>query len=105
MKSSMMVGSESTPVEVINTYEYAGDASCPSGGASCAVLRLTAASERASVTSDGRTGELTYGFAGRLYFDTEKGVIDESRLQMETDVAFQGTKMTISGTFSVKPTT
>lgn len=104
-KSSMAVGASQTPIEVVHTFEYAGDAECPSGGSSCAVLKLTASSDRVAVDSVGLSGHVTYGFAGRLYFDAEKGVVDESRLRMEADIEYKSTTMSMRGTFTVRPTT
>ena len=105
VKSNMAVGASQTPIEVVHTFEYAGDAECPSGGSSCAVLKLTASSDRVAVDNVGLSGHMTYGFAGRLYFDAEKGIIDESRLRMEADIEYKRTTTSMRGTFTVRPTT
>jgi hypothetical protein len=48
---------------------------------------------------------VTYGFAGKVYFDTAKGIVDESRVRMDMDVRAEKLAIPMTGTFTVKPAT
>ena len=47
---------------------------------------------------------VSFGFAGKVFFDTERGAIDESRVHMNVDMAMQGQGMMVDGTYILKPT-
>jgi hypothetical protein len=102
MASNTTVGTSSTLIAVENTYEYTEDSDCPSGGGSCVVLRLTAASDRVPVDSANLSGFVAYGFAGRIYFDTENGRVDEARVEMAADIEAKGSALHMNGAFSVR---
>lgn len=97
------VGTTNTKVAVTYNFEYAGDSACPSGKPSCAQLHFTASSKNTEVQSEGNTVKLSYGFAGKVFFDTERGAVDESRVRMDMDASVKGINMLIGGTFVIKP--
>lgn len=98
------VGATGSRVDITYNFEYLGDGACPSGAPACSLLAFTAASQDADVTSEGLKMRMSYGFAGKVFFDTERGIVDESRVRMDLDARAQGVDMKIGGTFIVKPT-
>lgn len=91
-------------VDVTYHFEYIGDSRCPSGATSCAQITLTAASKDGETRSKGRSFKVRYGFAGKVFFDLDKGSIDESRFRMDMDVESGSQSMAAAGVFTVKPT-
>jgi hypothetical protein len=86
-------------------FTYDGHGACPSGGATmCADLSFSASSPGVTVNSDGNTFKATYGFAGKVYLDTQRGTIDESRVHMNMDIKGDGISLPMVGTFVIKPT-
>ena len=85
-------------------FEYLGDGACPSGAKSCAQLSLTASLKDVEVVNDGVTAKVTFGMAGKVFLDTERGALDESRVHMVIDLAAGSVKLPIGATYSVKPT-
>jgi hypothetical protein len=98
------VGATGSRVDITYNFEYAGDGACPSGAKTCSLLAFTAASKDAEVTSEGLKMRLSYGFAGKVFFDTERGVVDESRVRMDLDASAREVDIKIGGTFIVQPT-
>ncbi len=98
------VGSTSARVDIAYQFTYVGDGACPSGAPSCAHLTFTAASKQMDIESEGIRVKGSYGFAGKVFFDTALGTLDESRVRMELDVQAAGVALVISGTFSLLPT-
>lgn len=98
------VGSTGARVDVKYDFVYLGDGACPSGAASCAHLTFTASSNEMDIPSEAGRVKGTYGFAGKVFFDTALGTIDESRVHMDLDVKAAGVALTISGTFGLRPT-
>lgn len=75
-------------------FEYAGDSACPSGAKACALLEFTA--------SSGKLEDLTFGGAGKVFFDTERGAIDESRVRLDIDVRAGGHSLPMGGSMAIK---
>lgn len=84
-------------------FEYLGDGACPSGAKACSQLSLTASSKDVEVSEQGITAHVTYGMAGKVFLDTDKGTLDESRVHMDIDLKAQGQKLSLGGTYIVKP--
>jgi len=101
VKRSLPIGGGVVPISF--QFEYAGDGGCPSGAASCAHLRFTAASNKTEVEADGHKATVTYGFAGKVYFDLERGDVDESRFQMNIDARVAGREMPMGGVYTLRP--
>lgn len=101
VKRSIPIGGGSVPVTF--DFEYAGDGGCPSGAASCAHLRFTAASAQTEVQAEGHQATVTYGFAGKLYLDLERGDVDEGRFQMNLDAKVAGRSMPMGGVYTLRP--
>jgi hypothetical protein len=99
------IGNHLGRVDVIYQFQYTGDGACPSGGAACSQLVFTASSADAVVRTGGTEVKVTYGFAGKVYFDTAKGIIDESRVRMDMDVRAEKMAIPMTGTFTVRPAT
>jgi hypothetical protein len=98
------VGAGLGKAEITYDFRYDGDGACPSGAKACADLSFTAASKDVSVVTEGVTVKATYGFAGKVYLDTGRGIVDESRVRMDMDVKAQGQSLPMGGTFVIKPT-
>ena len=98
------VGSTGARTDVTYDFVYLGDGACPSGAASCAHLTFAASSSEMDIASEGGRVKGTYGFAGKVFFDTVLGTIDESRVHMNLDVKAAGVALTVSGTFALRPT-
>lgn len=101
-KRTINLGAGTAATEVGYTFEYIGDGACPSGLGTCAVFGFDAGSKNAAQGSGVTT--TSYRFAGRVYFDTAKGRIDESRVKLEMNIADATTKTPMTGTFVLKPT-
>ncbi len=102
-KRSVPVGNNMGRVDVTYAFTYAGDGPCPSAPTSCALFTFTAASADASMETQGITVKASYGFAGKVFVDTARGIIDESRVHMDMDVKAEGHRLPMAGTFVVKP--
>lgn len=91
-------------VTVRYDFRYLGTATCPSGPPVCAVLELQAESSTGTAEEDGVTVKVAYAFAGRIYFDTARGAVDQSRVYMHMDAKAQGMKVAIGGRYTLIPT-
>ena len=100
---NVAVGAGMGRVDVTYNFEYLGDGKCPSGPPTCAVLGFEASTKTTKVNQGAMTADVTYGFTGRVYFDPDKGRIDESRVKMDVDVEAQGVKLPMGGTIIMKP--
>lgn len=100
---TVTIGSGLAKTTVNYDFKYEGDGACPSGAKACALLSFTAASKDVTVEQQGVTVKASYGFAGKVYLDTVKGIIDESRVHMDMDVNAQGQKLPMAGTFVIVP--
>jgi len=98
------MGGTGTRVDVKYDFEYIGDGPCPSGAKSCAQIRLTGATKEKEVHEQGITANVTLEFAGKIFFDTERGAPDESREHMKLHLQGQGVNLSIDGTFALSPT-
>lgn len=96
------VGATGSHVDVTYDYEYSGDSACPSGAATCSLFTFSAASKDVAVQSEGVAMTASYGFAGKVFFDHERGTVDESRVRMNLDAKAQGMALPIAATFIVK---
>ena len=105
VKRKTPVGGTNAFVDVTYDYEYAGDSACPSGKPACSLFTFSAASSDVDVTSEGIAMRASYGFAGKVFFDHERGGVDESRVRMDLDATAkqQGVKLKIAATFVIKP--
>jgi hypothetical protein len=97
------VGATGGRVDVTYEMTYVGDGACPSGAKTCSLINMLASSKDVSVMSEGRQMNVSYGFAGKIYFDYERGVLDESRVNMNMDAKVSGIDMTITALYVVKP--
>jgi hypothetical protein len=98
------VGSTSARVDLAYDFTFVGTGPCPSGASTCALFGFEAASKSVDATTDeGRKIKVTYGFAGKVFFDLERGVVDESRVRLDTDALVEGMSMQLGGTFTLKP--
>ena len=103
VKRRTRVGATSTFVDVTYDYEYLGDSACPSGAKTCSLFKLSAASENVDVKHEGVSMKAAYGFAGKVFFDYERGAVDESRVRMDLDAKADKLELAIGATFIVKP--
>jgi hypothetical protein len=103
MMRTMPIGGGIGKFEVTYHFKYEGDGGCPSAAKSCAHLSFTASSKEATVQSEGVSVTASYGFAGKVFLDLERGTIDESRVHMDMDVKAAGQSLPMGGTFMVKP--
>jgi hypothetical protein len=98
------IGGTGTRTKVTYDFVYVGDGACPSGGPACSLFTFTATSPGVDTTSDqGIKIHVSYGFAGKVYFDTDRGIIDESRSRADMDVKVQGMDMEIAAVYLIKP--
>ena len=98
------VGGTETRVDVTYDMTYVGDGACPSGAKTCSLFEVTASSNKADVqTEQNITAKVSFGFAGKIFFNPDKGVTDESRIHMTVDAAALGQGITIGATYIVKP--
>jgi hypothetical protein len=104
VKRRTPVGATGTFVDVTYDYEYTGDSACPSGATTCSLFTFSAASKDVAVQSEGVAMTASYGFAGKVFFDHERGTVDESRVRMDLDAKAEGMRLPIAATFIVKPT-
>ena len=104
VKRNVALGNNLGRVDVTYDFEYVGDGACPSGGTDCAQLAFTASSTDATAIANGVEVKVGYGFAGKVFFDVPKGVIDESRIRMDMDVKADKYKLPMGGTYTLKPT-
>ena len=103
VKRRTPVGATGSHVDVTYDYEYSGDSACPSGAATCSLFTFSAASKDVAVQSEGVAMTASYGFAGKVFFDHDRGTVDESRVRMNLDAKAQGMNLPIAATFIVKP--
>jgi hypothetical protein len=98
------IGGTGTRTKVTYDFVYVGDGACPSGGTACSLFTFSATSPGVDTTSDqGMKVHASYGFAGKVYFDTERGIVDESRSRADMDVKVQGMDMQIAAVYLIKP--
>ncbi len=98
------IGGTRTKTKVTYDFVYVGDGPCPSGTTTCSLFSFTASSPGVDVTTDeGVKVHASYGFAGKVYFDHERGIVDESRSRADMDVKVQGMDMQISAVYLIKP--
>jgi hypothetical protein len=90
-------------LHLTNHLEYLGDSACPSGAKECAQLKIDAASNDTDMTVNGTKFKVTTAFAGKIFFDTRRGAVDESRLHFDLDFKGEHEQMRLGGTFGVKP--
>lgn len=83
-------------------FEYVGDSACPSGAKACAQLQFTASSSNVDMSSGGMTGKVSFGFAGKVFFDTARGAIDESRVRLDMDIKADGHSLPMGGNMAIK---
>jgi hypothetical protein len=83
--------------------EYVGDSACPSGAKACAQISISASSDDTNLVSNGVSFKVSTAFAGKIFFDTEKSVIDESRLHFDLDLKAEGQSVQLGGTLAIKP--
>ena len=103
VRRSMRVPRGNQSLDVAYHFEYVGETRCPSGAALCAQLAFTASSTQKRVESEGKQVTVSYGFAGRTYFDLARGDIDVSRVYVEADAAEGETRLPLGGMFSLAP--
>jgi hypothetical protein len=68
------------------------------------VLELQAESSTGTAREGGVTVQVAYAFAGRIYFDTARGAVDQSRVYMHMDAKAQGMKIAMGGRYTLTPT-
>jgi len=90
-------------VDVTYDFEYVGDSACPSGTGTCAQIALTATMQDHEIEDRGVKSKLGYDFAGKVFFDLDRGRIDESRIRMDMNVQTRGQKIAIGGVYSLRP--
>ena len=96
------VGTAGSRADVTYEMTYLGDGACPSGAPSCAAIGLSAGAKDVQVKADsGRTGTASFGIAGKMFLDLDRGILDESRLRMDADVSLQGVALAIGATYTV----
>ena len=103
VKHNVPIGNNMGRIDVSYDFTYVGDGACPSGSPSCAHFTFTATSSDAAMETQGVMVKASYGFAGKVFFDTTRGIIDESRVRMDMDVRAEGHSLPLGGSFSVKP--
>lgn len=98
------IGGTGSRTKVTYDFVYVGDGACPSGGTACSLFTFSASSPGVDATTDqGIKVHASYGFAGKVYFDTERGIVDESRSRADMDVKVQGMDMEIGAVYLIKP--
>ncbi|HEY5922530.1 MAG TPA: hypothetical protein VIV11_12700 [Kofleriaceae bacterium] len=98
------LGTSQTRVDVEYAYEYVGDGACPSGTGTCSLLSFTASSPGVDATTEtGIKVNAAYGFAGKVFFSHDRGIIDESRVRADIDIKSDQLSMQLGVTYSVKP--
>jgi hypothetical protein len=98
------IGTTKAHIDIAYNFEYLGDGACPSGTPSCGLLMFTASAPPAdAVTEEGRKVRVGYGFAGKVFFDHDRGAIDESRVRADLDVTVEGMQMPMAATYILKP--
>jgi hypothetical protein len=96
------LGATQGRVDVTYGFEYVGDGACPSGAPSCSLFTFTAGSKDVEVTNEGVDMQVTYGFAGKVYFDNERNIVDESRSRANMDMKVQGRNMQVEANYMIK---
>lgn len=98
------VGATKARVDVKYDFQYVGDGACPSGAGTCSLLSFSASTPGVdAVTDEGRKVHAVYGFAGKVFFDHDRGAIDESRVRAVIDTEVTGMKMPITATYKIEP--
>jgi hypothetical protein len=98
------IGATNTKTKVTYDFVYVGDGACPSGRTTCSLFTFSATSPGVDlITDNGMKARASYGFAGKVYFDTERGIVDESRSRADIDVTVQGIDMEIGAVYLIKP--
>lgn len=99
------VGATGAKIDLEYEFTYVGDGACPSGSPSCALFTFTGASQKdVAVSANGIDMTAGYGLAGKVFFNLERGTVDESRVRMQLDAHSKPLDMTIGATYIVKPT-
>ena len=105
MVRTVSVGGSLGRTEVTYNFTYDGDSACPTTAtASCADLSFSASSTGIKIKKDGATFTARYGFAGKVYLDSARGAVDESRVHMDMDIKGEGLSLPMVGTFVIKST-
>jgi hypothetical protein len=104
LQRNVPLGQGAGRVDVTYHFEYVGDSACPSGAGTCAQITLTASSKEVETEQGGFKMTIGYGFAGKVFFDLDKGSIDESRVRMDMDVKVLDEDVSVGGLFIAKPT-
>jgi hypothetical protein len=100
------VGSTGARADITYDFKYVGDGACPSGGGTCSLLTFSSSTPGVDVTThEGRKVRATYGFAGKVFFNDDRGAIDESRVRAVIDSEVNGMKMPITATYRIEPRT
>jgi hypothetical protein len=98
------IGGTGTRTKVTYDFVYVGDGACPGGGPACSLFTFSATSPGVDMTTDqGMKVHASYGFAGKVYFDNDRGIVDESRSRADMDVKVQGMDMEIGAIYLIKP--
>jgi hypothetical protein len=103
VKRNTAMGASGTRVDVTYDMTYVGDGKCPSGANSCALIDLVASAKDVDIQSPGAAARISFGFAGKIYFNTERGSVDESRVRMDLDAVSKPGKITLATTYVIKP--
>ena len=64
---------------------------------------MSPATKEKEIHEQGIDGKVTLAFAGKVFFNTDTGAIDESRERMDLELVAKGVDLTINGTFSLTP--
>ncbi len=101
---TVSVGGNLGRTEITYNFTYDGDGACPTSvAASCADLSFSASSPGIAIDKDGATFTAKYGFAGKVFLDSARGTVDESRVHMDMDVQGSGFSLPMVGTFVIVP--
>ncbi|HEU4612501.1 MAG TPA: hypothetical protein VFS15_10505 [Kofleriaceae bacterium] len=96
---STPVGASGTRIDGTSRLTYAGDGACPSGTSRCALIELAATSNSAVVDA----ATVVYAFAGKLFFDVERGILDESHVRLDMNVARGPAALAVNATYVIRP--
>lgn len=100
------IGTTKKRIEIAYDFQYVGDGACPSGTGTCSLLSFTAATPGIDDLDDeGEKMHLVYGFAGKVFFNHDRGTIDESRVRADMDVTAKNLATPIGITYVVEPRT
>ncbi len=97
------LGGTSAKTTVTYKFTYVGDSACPSGRPACSLMTFSTSSAPVEATEDGQKMRTSYGIAGKVYFDHERGIVDESRSQLEMESTTRGLTVPVQATYTIKP--